>query len=135
MSQSKKLKGVALGLIVGAPAVAFASPGPGLAGQKADNFMLADQTGMGHELYYYDESVAIVIVTSAQHDAVSAKATTALNKVREAYKGKHVTFMMLDSALKSDHSKFEGRLGSAELPVLADDLQLVGRALGVNEDG
>jgi mono/diheme cytochrome c family protein len=33
--------------------------------------------------------------------------------------------------LSSDHSKFSGVPGSADLPVLADELQLVGRALGV----
>ena len=38
---------------------------------------------------------------------------------------------MLDSSLTSAHGKFEGRPGSADLPVLADELQLVGRALGV----
>jgi hypothetical protein len=39
--------------------------------------------------------------------------------------------MMLDSSLNSKHDAFVGRPGSAELPVLADELQLVGRALGV----
>jgi mono/diheme cytochrome c family protein len=33
--------------------------------------------------------------------------------------------------LNSDHGKFSGVPGSADLPVLADELQLVGRALGV----
>jgi mono/diheme cytochrome c family protein len=86
---------------------------------------------MGHELYYYNYKAAIVIVTSAEGDAVSAKAATALNKVRDTFKGKNVLFLMLDSGLKSDHSKFVGRLGSADLPILSDDLQLVGRSLGV----
>ena len=93
--------------------------------------MLADQTGMGHELYYYTASPAIVLVSSADGDAVSARAATALAKVRDAFKGKNVQFLMLDSSLNSPHGKFVGTPGSADLPVLADELQLVGRALGV----
>lgn len=42
---------------------------------------------------------------------------------------------MLDSALTSKHGEFRGAPGSAQLPVLADALQLVGRALGVTTTG
>jgi hypothetical protein len=42
-----------------------------------------------------------VLVTAADGDAVSARAVTALHKVRDAFKGKSVPFMMLDSSLKS----------------------------------
>jgi mono/diheme cytochrome c family protein len=133
MSQSKKLALMTLGLAAAIPAmvVATSDGAPKLAGAKVDNFMLADQTGMGHELYYYNERPAIVIVTSAHGDAVSDKAAKALAKVRDKFKGKNVHFMMLDSALDSPRGTFDGRPGSADLPVLADELQLVGRALGV----
>jgi hypothetical protein len=99
-----------------------------LAGAKVDNFMLADQSGMGHELYYYNANPAIVLVSSAEGDKVSERAAKALAKVREAFKGKNVQFMMLDSSPGSKHDKFVGTPGSADLPVLADELQLVGRA-------
>src|SRR6185369_12098430 len=102
---------------------------------KVDNFMLADQSGMGHELYYYTASPAIVLVTSADGDKVSERAAKALGKVRETFQGKNVQFMMLDSSLNSKHDAFVGRPGSAELPVLADELQLVGRSLGVTTTG
>jgi mono/diheme cytochrome c family protein len=106
-----------------------------LAGTKVDNFMLADQTGMGHELYYLTDRSAIVIVSAAEGDAVSAKAAAALAKIRDQFKGKGVEFLMLDSSPAARLAKFDGRPGSAELPVLADDLQLVGRALGVTTTG
>ena len=135
MSQSKELRLFAFCLAAAAPAiVSGATDGVSsarLAGSKVDNFMLADQTGMGHELYYYNGSPAIVIVTSAEGDAVSKKAAAALAKVRDHFKGKNVTFLMLDSSLTTNHGKFDGRPGSADLPVLADELQLVGRSLGV----
>jgi hypothetical protein len=113
--------------------VLWSAPGPvaKLAGAKVDNFMLADQTGMGHELYYYSDHPAVVIVTSARGDAVSAKAANAFAKVKNAFKDSNVVFLMLDSTPVSERVEFEGRPGSAQIPVLADELQLVGRALGV----
>jgi mono/diheme cytochrome c family protein len=110
---------------------AGAEPNASLVGAKVDNFMLADQSGMGHELYYYNASPAIVLVSSADGDAVSERAAKALTKVRDAFKGRNVQFLMLDSSLSSPRGKFVGAPGSADLPVLADELQLVGRALGV----
>ena len=133
MYLSKKVGFLVVGLAT-MPALVMGATTPSttpLAGSKVDNFMLADQTGMGHELYYYGNNAAVVVVTSAQGDKVSARAVTAVAKVRDAFKGKHVLFLMLDSSLQSDHSKFIGVPGSAELPVLADELQLVGRSLGV----
>lgn len=121
MSQSKRAR-IAFALVVAAPA-AFAS------GAKVDNFMLADQTGMGHELYYYKDRPAIVIVSTLPGDAISAKAAAALAKVREAFKSRNVLFLMLDSS--TEKRALVGRPGSAEIPVLSDDLQLVGRSLGV----
>jgi mono/diheme cytochrome c family protein len=138
MRQSKRIILSVLSVVTVVPGLVAATstqpssqPKAQLAGSRVDNFMLSDQTGMGHELYYYNDRAAIVMVTSADGDAVSKKAIASINKIRETFKGKNVLFLMLDSSLHSDHSKFVGRLGSAELPVLADELQLVGRALGV----
>jgi mono/diheme cytochrome c family protein len=136
MSASKRGL-VAIGLAAAVSAIlsgaAGAGAGPSQVGSKVDNFMLADQSGMGHELYYYTANPAIVLVTSAEGDAISGRAATALRKVRDAFKDKNVQFLMLDSSLQSDRGKFVGTPGSADLPVLADELQLVGRALGVTQ--
>src|SRR5919107_1040140 len=136
MSLSKR-RVVAAGVAAAVAAILSGAAGAdgSLVGSKVDNFMLADQSGMGHELYYYTASPAIVLVTSAEGDKVSARARTALAKVRDAFKGKNVQFLMLDSSLNSPRGKFVGAPGSADLPVLADELQLVGRALGVTTTG
>ena len=143
MKRSHKLGLTALGMAGAASVlalVAIAAPTPtpskaSLAGTRVDNFMLADQTGMGHELYYFKEKAAVVIVTAAEGDAVSDRAKAALAKIQDAFKGKNVHFVMLDSSLKSKHDSFDGVPGSAALPVLADELQLVGRSLGVTQTG
>ena len=125
MSQSKRAR-IALALAI---AVNAALANAAASGTRVDNFMLADQTGMGHELYYYKERPAIVIVSTTPGDAVSDKASAAVAKVRQAFKGHNILFLMLDSS--STKRALVGRPGSADLPVLSDDLQLVGRALGV----
>ena len=74
MKRSHKLGLFALGLAGAASAIALAAiaapaPAPSkvsLAGSRVDNFMLADQTGMGHELYYYKGKSAVVVVSAAQ---------------------------------------------------------------------
>jgi mono/diheme cytochrome c family protein len=142
--QRLKLVGLAAGLTLAASALvlaAVASPAPSttapgkIAGARVDNFMLADQTGMGHELFYFGGADAVVIVSGTPGDPVSDRASAALLKVKEQFKGKNIEFVMLDSSLKSDHSKLVGTPGSAEMPVLADELQMVGRSLGVTQTG
>ena len=58
MSQMSKRGLFASGLAALMPAIVLGATGTPLVGSKVDNFMLADQTGMGHELYYYTASPA-----------------------------------------------------------------------------
>src|SRR5262249_43792566 len=82
MRQSFKLGLLGLGLTGAVSAIALvataAPTNSKIAGSKAENFMLADQTGMGYELYYYKNSAAVVIVTAMDNDATSDKAKAAL---------------------------------------------------------
>ena len=55
---------------------------PGLAGAKVDNFMLIDQQGIGHQLYYYKSNPAVVIVSHQAGDKASTKAIEAIEKMR-----------------------------------------------------
>ncbi len=139
MKRSYKLGMLGLGLLGAVSAIALsATAAPEtikLTGTRVDNFMLADQTGMGDELYYFKDKAAVVIVTFAQGDAVSGRAKAALLKIKDSFKGKNVHFAMLDSGLNSKHDQFEGVPGSADLPILADEQQLVGRSLGVTQTG
>ncbi len=139
MKRSHKLGLFALGLTAAVSAIALAATAAPstvkLAGTRADNFMLADQTGMGHELYYYKGAAAVVIVSSVAGDPISDRAAAVLAKVQDAFAGKNVEFLMLDSGVNAKGDKFQGVPGSAKLPVLADELQLVGRALGVTQSG
>jgi hypothetical protein len=102
-------------------------------GARVDNFMLADQTGMGHELYYFKDADAVVIVSTRAGDPASEKAAAALKHVRNAFKGRNIHFVMLDST--PGERPLAGTPGSADMPVLADARQWVGRSLGVMQTG
>lgn len=108
--------------------------GDGLIGKRVDNFMLPDQRGMGHELHYYAKRPAIVIVSAALGDAGSERAIAALDKLRATYSAKQVEFFVLNSSPADTRDEITAA-AKGELPVLADELQLVGRSLGVTRTG
>src|SRR5262249_51291957 len=101
-----------------------------LVGAKVDNFMLVDQQGIGHALHYYQTNPAVVLVSTMAGDKASAAASAEIEKLRPAYEARGVGFFAIDSARKP-----KAPLGKLEksktIAVLDDDLQLVGRSLGV----
>jgi hypothetical protein len=106
-----------------------------LAGGRVDNFMLVDQQGVGQELYYFKHNPAVVILTTEPGDAVSAKAMTDVEAMRAAYEKRGVVFFALNSSDKGRNAPLGPLVKSETIPVLADDLQLVGRSLGVTTTG
>jgi len=104
-----------------------------LSGARIENFTLTDQRGVGHELYYYKTAPAIVIITHALNDAPSAMTIAAVEKVRGEYEKKGVTFFAINSNSGDSHNAIVKGAASLGLPLLDDELQLVGRALGVTE--
>lgn len=139
MKRSYKLGLLAMGLASAVSVIALtATAAPGavkLVGTRVDNFMLPDQTGMGHELFYYRNSPAVVIVSAALGDDVSAKAARELATLRAQYEGKGVHFMLLNSSVEDSRDEIITQAADLGVPMLADELQLVGRSLGVTKTG
>lgn len=141
----RKVGAWAAGLALAASAlalVAYAAPTPGadaapekLVGARVDNFMLQDQAGVGHELYYYKSRPAVVIMATAVNDKTSERAIAALQKIKAAYAAKGVEFMLLDSSRADSLESIQKASAKLDLSVLHDDLQLVGRSLGVSATG
>ena len=128
---------IALAAVLASQAVnAAPAPGPIIpVPAKADNFMLIDQTGFGHDLLNYREAPAIVIVAQANGDAVSRKAAKALQALQSMFG--QVQFFMLNSSLKDTRETIaqEAKAQGIALPILDDNLQLVGESLGVTQTG
>lgn len=123
--------GTAVALALTAMSASANNTAGAVVGAKVDNFMLADQRGVGHELYYYKTSPAVVILSHQLGDDPSQRSIEALNRIRAAYERKGVVFLALNSSIRDDHAKIRREATAIDLPVLDDELQLVGRSLGV----
>lgn len=106
-----------------------------LSGTRVDNFMLADQQGVGQELYYFKHNPAVVILTTEPGDKLSEKAIAEVEAMRAAYEKQGVVFFGLNSSDKGRDAPLGALKKADTLPVLTDDLQLVGRSLGVTQTG
>ncbi|MFN3583681.1 redoxin family protein [Phenylobacterium sp.] len=102
-----------------------------------DNFMLADQTLMGHELYRLADAKAIVIITQANGCPISRSLAPAVRELKAKYEAQGVEFLMLNSALQDSREAIakEAEEFDFGVPVLLDSNQLVGEQLGVTRTG
>ncbi len=100
---------------------------------KADNFRLVDQYSKAHELYYFKNSAAVVIITQANGAQYVKDAAPAIKALKDKYAGQDVTFLMLNSSLTDNPKAVAAEMKKIglDLPVLTDDAQLVGESLGV----
>uniref|UniRef100_UPI0028126DD0 redoxin domain-containing protein n=1 Tax=Phenylobacterium sp. TaxID=1871053 RepID=UPI0028126DD0 len=102
-----------------------------------DNFMLPDETLMGHELYRLADAKAIVIITQANGCPISRSLAPAVRELKAKYEGQGVEFLMLNSALQDSREAIakEAAEYNFGIPVLLDSNQLVGEQLGVTRTG
>ena len=102
--------------------------------EKVDNFRLLDHLGKIHELYYYSNAKAIVLITHGTGCAIVRLSIPQIKKLRDRYKKKGVLFFMINANPQDDH---EGILKQAkefdvDLPILIDETQLIAKSLGVS---
>ena len=104
-----------------------------LPGEAVDNFRLIDHRGESHELRYYSDARAIVLVVHGNGCPIVRKSLPVLAELRKRYASQGVEFLMLDSNLQDDRDSIarEATELGIDLPILVDGTQLVGEALGV----
>lgn len=116
-----------------ASTVAKPAKGP----EMAADFQLTDTARMGHKLYYFKYAPAIVLMSQTDGSAMSRTAAAELAKLQDAYKDRGVVFYMINSnaADSREDAAHEAAANKFSVPLLMDDLQLVGEQLGVKHDG
>jgi hypothetical protein len=105
--------------------------------EKLSPFQLTDTARMAHDMSYFRYAPAIVLMSQADGSKLSRDAAGELAKLQAAYKDKGVLFYMINSN-KADTREAvaaEAAANKFAVPVLMDDLQLVGEELGVQRDG
>jgi mono/diheme cytochrome c family protein len=136
-----KLAGASLAVLAlaGAGVVAIADPAPTpavtpvTAAAKAENFRLTDHRSYSHELFYYRDAPAIVLISHASGAAHLKAAAPALKELQAKYGEKGVKFFLLNSKAGEKRETVAAEMAALglDMPVLMDDAQLVGSALGV----
>ncbi len=117
---------------------AIAAPAPSITvsvPERADNFQLTDQTRLSHELHYFKDAKAIVLMSQINGSAASRANAAQLEKLQTAYKANGVLFYMLNSKDSRDAAATEAKAQGYDIPILLDELQLVGESLGVQKEG
>ncbi len=120
-----------------ATAISAPAPAPSIAAvpERVGNFQLTDTTRLAHELLYYRYAPAIVLMSQTNGSKVSRESGAQLGKLQAAYKDKGVLFYMINSKDTRDAAAAEVASQKFTVPVLIDELQLVGEQLGVQREG
>ncbi len=106
-----------------------------LVGSKVDDYMLVDQTGMGHILKYDTITPAVVLVSHVNGDAGALAAAKTIQDL--AAKNPNVVFHMINSADADDRTSIaaEAKANGLTIPILDDEYQLIGNSLGFTYAG
>jgi peroxiredoxin len=100
---------------------------------KVGDFALLDHQGKHHQLSWYGDQKAIVIIIQGNGDALVRAAVPALNQLRDEFERQGVAFFMLNPRLRDSRESIamEAEEFGYEFPILVDETQLVAESLGV----
>jgi len=127
-----KVKSVLLAAcVISAPAFAL-SPG-----ERVDNFRLLDHQGNSHELYRFADRKAIAVLVQGNGCPIVRNAMPRFKELRDQFASQGVEFVLLNSNLQDNRKSIsaEAQAFAYDLPVLIDDTQLIGEALGLVRTG
>jgi peroxiredoxin len=127
MKMAKQLLSILSLALLAGPALALAP------GDIVDNFKLADQNGKSHELYRSSDKKAIVVMIQGNGCPIVRHAMHALKDIRAKYESQGVEFLLLNSNLQDNRETIaaEAKEFEYDIPILLDQTQRVGEALGV----
>ena len=102
-------------------------------GDRVDNFMLLDQQGVSHELYYLSDAKAVVLMVHGCGCPIVRNALPVLTEIRDRYRAQGVEFLLINSNLQDDRDAVakEAAEFGIDFPILVDGTQLIGESLGV----
>ncbi|MGD2134371.1 MAG: redoxin domain-containing protein [Maricaulaceae bacterium] len=112
-------------LLAAAPASAY-----------VENFALTDQYGSAHELYYFNDAPAIVLMSFATEGGGDPDAVFFQN-ITGVYADQGIEAFLINSDPSADRASIAEAARNiwVNMPVLHDEHQLVGEALGVERSG
>ena len=102
-----------------------------------ENFKLLDHRGTAHELYRYGDASAIVFLVQGNGCPIVRNVMPTLREMRARYAGKGVQFFLINSNLQDTRAAVTHEVEEFgyDMPVLLDQQQLIGEALGFVRTG
>ena len=105
------------------------------ANERVGDFALLDQYGSYHQMSWYNDQQAVVLL-SRTHDCPTSKTTAdAYGKLIREFSGKGFTFFLLNADSGTDRNAVQTQLQSVHLnlPAMMDESLLVAKTLGINK--
>lgn len=105
--------------------------------ERVSDFALLDHQGRFHQLSYYGDEAAVVLLTHATDHAAVGRSLAHFQKLRDSYADQSVRFFMLNSSPTQDRDAIgvAAEANAYGVPVLLDSAQLVGEGLDVTRVG
>jgi len=96
-----------------------------------DNFRLLDHSGKSHELFYYDDASAIVIMVHGNGCPIVRNALPDFSALKSGFDNKNIRFFLLNSNLQDTRQSIakEAEEWGITIPILVDESQLIGESL------
>ena len=107
--------------------------GSSVQAERIENFVLLDQHGDAHNLYYHRDKSAVVIMIQGNGCPIVRNALTDFKALRDTYADQGVHFMMLNANLQDQRSTIlaEAEKFGIDMPILHDETQLIGESLNL----
>ena len=100
-------------------------------GDRVENFRLMDHAGGSHELHYFADAPAMVLMTHNTSCSTLPDSLKTLASIREQFAPQGAEIMLINSDLRDDRSRVQAAAAQEgiELPVLLDPTQIIGESL------
>ena len=104
---------------------------------RVENFRLMDSRGDSHELYYYDDMKAVVVMVQGNGCPIVRNSMPRFQELKDEYAEKGVQFFLLNSNLQDNRQTVahEAEEFGYDIPVLIDDTQIIGESMDLVRTG
>ena len=120
-----------LGLTLTGSAVALS------VGDRVENFRLMDHAGGSHELHYFADSPAMVLMTHNTSCPTLDQSIQGLASIQQRFAAQGAEIMLINSDLRDDRGSVQAAAArqGIELPILLDTTQIIGESLMATSAG
>tara|TARA_X000000950_G_scaffold35806_2_gene38321 strand:+ start:24758 stop:26548 length:1791 start_codon:yes stop_codon:yes gene_type:complete len=101
--------------------------------ERVENFRLMDQSGGSHELHYFADAPAIVLMAHSAQCEATADNVAQLNALQATYREQGVEFLLINSDLGDAPAQLSDN--ASQVPILLDRTQLIGESLRLRQAG